>query len=86
MLHLKGETILYPLPKEERVQRYEKFWELRFPEDYRQFLMKYNGVEPVEKSFEVNGYENPVKGKPSRKISFCAHRRVNRKKSSIFEF
>lgn len=56
MLHLKGETILYPLPKEERVQRYEKFWELRFPEDYRQFLMKYNGVEPVEKSFEVNGY------------------------------
>lgn len=29
MLHLKGETILYPLPKEERVQRYEKFWELR---------------------------------------------------------
>lgn len=54
MLHLKGETVLYPLPKEERVRRYEDFWELRFPEDYRRFLMQYNGAEPVEKSFEVN--------------------------------
>ena len=56
MLHLKGETVLYPLPKEERIQRYERYWGVRFPDDYREFLKTYNGVESVEKSFEAVGH------------------------------
>ena len=56
MLHLKGETVLYPLPKEERIQRYERYWGVRFPDDYREFLKTYNGAEPVEKSFEAIGH------------------------------
>lgn len=56
MLHLKGETIVYPLATEERLCKCEKYWHVKLPEDYREFMKKYNGVETVEKSFEVNGH------------------------------
>ena len=42
--------------QEERIQRYERYWGVRFPDDYREFLKTYNGAEPVEKSFEAIGH------------------------------
>ena len=55
MLHLKGETIVYPLPDEDLLQGDEEFWGVRFPDDYREFLKTYNGAEPVEKALRQSG-------------------------------
>ena len=48
MLHLKGDTIVYPLPDDKLLDEYEEFWQVQFPEDYRAFLKQYNGVQVVE--------------------------------------
>ena len=48
MLHLKGDTIVYPLPDDKLLDEYEEFWQVQSPEDYRAFLKQYNGVQVVE--------------------------------------
>lgn len=53
-------TIILPTPTEELVSEKEKKWRLRFPEDYKQFLMNYNGGIPQEKTFFCENREYAI--------------------------
>jgi len=54
-MRLFKESIIYPNPDNQLLSEMENEWELKLPEDYKYFIMRYNGAEPVEKSFECNG-------------------------------
>lgn len=54
-MKLKRSTIVQPLPSEELLSRRQSEWELTLPEDYKDFLLRCSGAEPVEKAFSCNG-------------------------------
>ena len=49
-----------PLPTEEYLKEEEGHWEKKLPENYRKFLLEYNGGIPVECSFMYNKHEYMV--------------------------
>lgn len=51
---IKQETIVKPLPSEELIKKHEKFWRLKLPESYLNFIMKSNGAEVEDATFECN--------------------------------
>lgn len=53
-MNIKGETIVYPLPGVELLEKREKKWRLSLPKDYKDFILKYNGSIPDTKSFTCN--------------------------------
>ena len=55
-MKIREDTIVQPLPDEELIAKKERFWRLRFPEDYRNFLKKYSCGEPEEDAFEHEGH------------------------------
>ena len=45
-----------PLPTDEYISEEEKYWRVKLPSSYRQFLQTYNGGVPVERSFLHKGH------------------------------
>ncbi len=41
-------SIIYPLPSDELIDREEENWKVKIPMDYRNFIAKNNGCVPVE--------------------------------------
>ncbi|GGE59419.1 SMI1/KNR4 family protein [Priestia taiwanensis] len=53
-MKIKQSTIVKPLPSEELISKHEKFWRLKLPEVFLDFIKTYNGVEVEEATFECN--------------------------------
>ncbi|RVT63862.1 SMI1/KNR4 family protein [Niallia taxi] len=53
-MKMKHDTIVTPLPSEELIKKHEKFWRLRLPEPFVNFVKLYNGIEVEEATFECN--------------------------------
>ncbi|WP_332651324.1 SMI1/KNR4 family protein [Lysinibacillus sp. 54212] len=53
-MKIKQETIVKPLPSEELIKKHEKFWRLRLPESFLNFIKIYNGAEVEDATFECN--------------------------------
>ena len=51
---IQDDTIIQPLPIDELLAEKERKWRLVLPADYRNFVVKYNGGIPNEKTFECN--------------------------------
>lgn len=54
-MKIKQYTIVKPLPSEELIQKHEKFWRLKLPESFLNFIKINNGAEVEEATFECNG-------------------------------
>ncbi|WP_144555524.1 SMI1/KNR4 family protein [Bacillus sp. X1(2014)] len=46
--------MVQPLPSEELIKKHEKFWRLKLPESFLEFIKAYNGSEVEEATFEYN--------------------------------
>lgn len=57
MLEIKPETVVNPLPDERLLVKREKSWRIKLPEDYRQFLTRYNGCIPKRQVFSCGSWE-----------------------------
>lgn len=55
-MKIREDTIVQPLPDEACIAEREEDWEVKLPEDYRNFLKKYSCGEPEEQSFEYKGH------------------------------
>ncbi|WP_338553175.1 SMI1/KNR4 family protein [Paenibacillus sp. KS-LC4] len=53
-------TIIYPLPIDELFERKEKFWRVKLPKDFIDFLKENNGGRTLEGAFECNGREYAI--------------------------
>lgn len=53
-------TIIYPLPIDELFERKEKFWRVKLPKDFVDFLKENNGGRTLEGGFECNGREYAI--------------------------
>ena len=53
-MRIKENTIVLPVPTTELLVEKERKWRLTLPSDYRDFIIKYNGGEPVECNFKCN--------------------------------
>lgn len=51
---IQDNSIVQPVPSAELLTEREKKWRLVLPEDYKEFIVKYNGGIPNEKSFQCN--------------------------------
>lgn len=47
---------------EEKILEYEDVREIKFPEQYRRFIGKYNGGETPNTTFNINGVSSDLKG------------------------
>ncbi len=56
-MNIRKESIVYPLPDVNLIKEEEKFWRIKLPKDYMDFIMKYNGGEPDQDAFIHNKYE-----------------------------
>lgn len=48
-------TIVSPLPSQELIAKEEGYWHIKLPNDYKEFIAKYNGVVPLQNEFSING-------------------------------
>lgn len=53
-MNIIQDTIVYPLPDDSFLNKEEGMWKVIIPEQYREFLKKYNGGVPEQKSFTAN--------------------------------
>lgn len=51
---IKKQTIVKPLPTDELILKKESMWEISLPENYKQFIKKFNGGEPIKSQFSCN--------------------------------
>lgn len=61
-MKLIQETVVTPMPSEELIKKHEKFWRLKLPESFVNYLKLYNGVEVQEATFECNNRTREAKG------------------------
>lgn len=59
-MNIIDSTIILPTPTEELIAEKEKKWRLNLPEDYKKFIMQYNGAIPKEKTFYCNNHDYAV--------------------------
>lgn len=59
-MEIKKDSIVYPLPDLSLIKEEEKFWHIKLPKDYLDFIMRYNGGEPVQDTFEYNKYDYSI--------------------------
>lgn len=59
-MNIQDNSIVKPIPNNELLAEKEKKWRLVFPNDYKDFIMKYNGGIPEQKSFECNKHNYVV--------------------------
>lgn len=57
---IQDDTIIQPIPTDELLAEKERKWRLVLPVDYRNFVVKYNGGIPNEKTFECNKHHYAV--------------------------
>lgn len=57
---IQENTVIQPMPSAELLAQKEKNWKLALPADYRDFIIKYNGGIPNEKSFKRNGHSYAI--------------------------
>ena len=57
---IQDDSIVYPLPNIELLAEKEKKWRLVLPNDYREFIMQYNGGKPNQNSFECNQHSYTI--------------------------
>lgn len=57
---IQENSIIQPIPSEELIKEKEKRWRITLPEDYKDFILKYNGCIPNEKTFELEGRDYVV--------------------------
>lgn len=50
-MKIDKDSIVFPLPTDQLIDSFENFWKVKFPEDYRDFLIKYNGAVPETNVF-----------------------------------
>ncbi len=50
-MKINKDSIVFPLPTDQLIDSFENFWKVKFPEDYRDFLKKYNGAVPETNVF-----------------------------------
>lgn len=55
IMRIDKDSIVYPLPTNQLINSLEKFWRVKLPKDYKEFLQKYNGVTPITNVFSFNG-------------------------------
>lgn len=51
---IQENSVVQPVPSAELLAEKERKWRVVLPADYREFIMKYNGGIPNEKSFSCN--------------------------------
>lgn len=56
-MEIKEGTIIYPLPNKALIEEEEKFWHIKLPKDYLNFIMCYNGGEPIQDTLTHNDYD-----------------------------
>lgn len=59
-MNIQENTVVFPLPEEDLLHKREQRWHVTLPEDYRNFLTKYNGGVPNEKSVVCNNHSYAV--------------------------
>ena len=59
-MKVKDNSIVYPLPTDEIIEKFEGLWRLKLPDGYINFIKAYNGARPAEYCFDGtrNGHEN----------------------------
>ena len=57
---IQDNTIIKPMPTDELLADKERKWRLVLPDDYREFIVNYNGGVPNEKTFVCNDHEYAV--------------------------
>ena len=50
-MEILKDTIVYPLPDIDLIKKREEWWEVKLPEDYKNFIMQYNGGTPDKMTF-----------------------------------
>lgn len=58
-MRIKTESIL-PVPSRELFRKFDEFYEVTLPEEYKLFLNKYNGAIPITNAFLHNNIEYVV--------------------------
>jgi hypothetical protein len=53
-------TIALPLPTDELFMKKEKFWRVKLPKDFVDFLKENNGGRPIDGVFKFNSYEYAI--------------------------
>ncbi len=59
MIRVKKESAL-PSPTDELIDKMQNYFQVRFPQDYLQFLKQNNGAVPIECQFDYNGHSYAV--------------------------
>ena len=59
-MKIQDNTVILPKPTEKLLLEHERNWRLKLPEDYKDFIMNYNGGIPEEKSFKCNKHNYAV--------------------------
>lgn len=57
---IQNSTVVQPTPNMELLAEKERKWRLILPEDYRDFVVNYNGGIPNEKSFQCNRHNYAI--------------------------
>ncbi len=57
---IEDNTIVQPIPSAELLAEKERKWRLVLPDDYKEFIVKYHGGIPNEKSFECNKHNYAI--------------------------
>lgn len=59
-MRILEESVVLPQPTEAVIQEFEKYWELVLPQDYKEFIKRYNGAKPENAAFLCNNCERMI--------------------------
>ncbi|WP_148357954.1 SMI1/KNR4 family protein [Peribacillus simplex] len=59
-MKLDKSTIILPLPTDELFERKEKFWRVKLPKDFIDFLKENNGGRTIDGGFKCNNHEYAI--------------------------
>ena len=59
MINFKENTIL-PSPTEALIESVEKFSRVKFPSSYKNFIINFNGIVPIDNEFLYDGHEYAI--------------------------
>ncbi len=54
---IQKNTVIYPTPTDELIEKEERCWRLSLPEDYKAFIKTNNGGIPIKRSFNCNRHD-----------------------------
>ncbi|PAF36785.1 SMI1/KNR4 family protein [Terribacillus saccharophilus] len=59
-MDFKDETIIHPLPDDSLLSEKESKWRIKLPNNYKDFIKKYNGGTPIKDSFKCNNHNYAI--------------------------